>query len=137
MCIPATLPAAFLAFNQVFLSATPDHWCNVTELSNSGLSDRRIKNLAIPRVNMGVGRENFIVHEKCLQFDVNFTEVYINNSETWPKDPVNILELQKNWKKVPCKHGWIYDRSEYKDTLVTEVRLVFIFDFITYTYTKI
>ena len=66
MCIPATLPAAFLAFNQVFLSATPDHWCNVTELSNSGLSDRRIKNLAIPRVNMGVGREKYIVHEKCL-----------------------------------------------------------------------
>ena len=32
MCIPATLPAAFLAFNQVFLSATPTHWCRVKHL---------------------------------------------------------------------------------------------------------
>lgn len=32
MCIPATLPAAFLAFNQVFLSATPNHWCQVPSL---------------------------------------------------------------------------------------------------------
>ena len=32
MCIPATLPAAFLAFNQVFLSATPTHWCREPHL---------------------------------------------------------------------------------------------------------
>ena len=32
MCIPATLPAAFLAFNQVFLSATPSHWCKIDHL---------------------------------------------------------------------------------------------------------
>jgi hypothetical protein len=32
MCIPATLPAAFLAFNQVFLSATPTHWCRESHL---------------------------------------------------------------------------------------------------------
>ena len=32
MCVPATLPAAFLAFNQVFLSATPTHWCRIPYL---------------------------------------------------------------------------------------------------------
>ena len=32
MCIPAPLPAAFLAFNQVFLSATPTHWCKEPHL---------------------------------------------------------------------------------------------------------
>jgi len=30
MCVP-TMPAAFLAFNQVFLSAVPDHWCHVPD----------------------------------------------------------------------------------------------------------
>ena len=34
MCIPATLPAAFLAFNQVFLSATPTHWCKEPHLQS-------------------------------------------------------------------------------------------------------
>ena len=32
MCIPATIPPAFLAFNQVFLSATPTHWCREPHL---------------------------------------------------------------------------------------------------------
>ena len=43
MCIPATLPAAFLAFNQVFLSATPEHWCRVGALANTNLSLEQIK----------------------------------------------------------------------------------------------
>lgn len=29
LCVPATLPAAFLAFSQIFVSATPDHWCRL------------------------------------------------------------------------------------------------------------
>lgn len=43
MCIPATLPAAFLAFNQVFLSATPEHWCHVEPLVQANLSLDHIK----------------------------------------------------------------------------------------------
>ena len=36
MCVPATLPAAFLAFNQVFISGEPDHWCRVPEVLAQG-----------------------------------------------------------------------------------------------------
>ena len=38
LCIPATMPAAFIAFQQVFLVATPDHWCRVPQLSNLTLA---------------------------------------------------------------------------------------------------
>ena len=48
MCIPATLPAAFMAFNQVFLSAVPQHWCTVSSLLSTNLSVSEIKKLSIP-----------------------------------------------------------------------------------------
>ena len=109
MCIPACLPAAFLAFNQVFLSASPDHWCKVTELNKYNLPLTQVKNLSIP---YNYDKEEF---DKCSQYDVNFTEIYEVNGQVWPQtaDP--------RWNISSCKEGWEYDRSEYKDSLVTEV----------------
>ena len=110
MCIPACLPAAFLAFNQVFLSASPDHWCKVTELNKYNLPLSQVKNLSIP---YNYDKEEF---DKCKQYDVNFTEIYEVNGQVWPQtaDP--------HWNVSTCKEGWEYDHSEYKDSLVTEVR---------------
>ena len=75
-----------------------------------------IKRLAIPRVDLGAERADVVMYEKCVQYDVNFTEVFVKNGYKWPK------RADPSWSKSPCKHGWDYDHSEYKDTLVTEVR---------------
>lgn len=119
MCIPATLPAAFLSFGQVFLSAEPDHWCKVAALMEyreqyGNLSIRHIKRLSIPT------RENLPdVYEKCYVYDVNYTDLYVNNGWAWPDSP------DPTWKVSPCREGWVYDRREYKNTLVTEVCVAF------------
>ncbi len=110
MCIPATLPAAFLAFNQVFLSASPMHWCHIDELVSANLSVEHIKSLGIPYENPKHG-----IYDRCLQYDVNFTQIYEENGSKWP------TKADENWPKAPCKNGWDYDHSEYKDSLVTEV----------------
>ena len=55
------------------------------------------------------------MYEKCQQYDVNFTEYYYTHDSQFPSEP------DPTWKKVHCKEGWHYDRSEYDDTLVTEV----------------
>merc|ERR1719331_1395883 len=62
MCIPATLPAAFLAFNQVFLSATPSHWCKIDHLyqynnTHGNITLRNMLRMSIPRKDVGVGYE--------------------------------------------------------------------------------
>ena len=107
MCIPAAFPAAFLAFNQVFLSLTPDHWCRIPDLDN--LSDKTyLKHLAIP-VNPDGS------FDSCYQYDVNFTQVIIDNGYAWPKDP------NTTWPIKECQNGWDYDQSDFKNTLVTEV----------------
>ena len=117
MCIPATLPAAFLAFNQVFLSATPEHWCRVEVLANANLSLEQIKALSLPRKDLGKGREDLVVYENCIQYDIDFNRVFQENNQTWPS------KADPEWKTTQCKEGWDYDHSEYKDTLVTEVRI--------------
>ena len=116
MSIPATLPAAFLAFNQVFLSATPDHWCHVDQLVQSNLSLDHIKALSIPRIQLDKGQK-IPIYEKCTQYDVNFTAVFVENGQKWPE------KANPAWAKIPCQNGWDFDKSEFKDTLVTEVKL--------------
>lgn len=115
MCIP-TMPAAFLAFNQVFLSAEPRHWCHVSAfdaLAPNGTSDLSLaeqRRLSIPAVAGNPRR-----YDPCRQYDVNFTEVWYDNGMSWPEKP------GEDWNSTTCQEGWDYDRSEYKNTLVTEV----------------
>ncbi|XP_058789832.1 organic cation transporter 1-like [Phymastichus coffea] len=77
LCIPATLPAAFLAFSQVFVSASPEHWCRIPELDNLtgilGLEDR--KALSLPYRNKSDGKREY---SKCLMYDVNYTAIIEN-----------------------------------------------------------
>lgn len=47
VCLPACLPCGFCAFNQLFMTDTPDHWCKVPELQNVTEMNRKI--LSIPR----------------------------------------------------------------------------------------
>ena len=59
-----------------------------------------------------------VVYEHCVQYNVNFTKIFEENNHQWPSEP------DPDWPKKPCSEGWDYDHSEYKDTLVTEVRFI-------------
>uniref|UniRef100_A0ABD2WW67 Major facilitator superfamily (MFS) profile domain-containing protein n=1 Tax=Trichogramma kaykai TaxID=54128 RepID=A0ABD2WW67_9HYME len=79
LCIPATLPAAFLVFSQVFVSATPDHWCRIPELHKLrgilSLEDRKALSLPYSEKKLD-GR---LEYDKCTMYDVNYTEIV----ESW------------------------------------------------------
>ena len=101
----------------MFLSAEPDHWCKVPEVLDPGfnLTVDQIKALTIPRVDLGPGREDIVLYKRCKQFDVNFTELLEQHGGHWP------TEADPDWPVAKCKNGWVYDKSEYENTLVTEV----------------
>lgn len=49
ICLPACIPCGFCAFNQLFMTDTPDdYWCQVPELSEFNLTHEQIRELAIP-----------------------------------------------------------------------------------------
>ncbi|XP_063975588.1 organic cation transporter protein-like isoform X1 [Diachasmimorpha longicaudata] len=133
LCIPATLPAAFLAFSQVFVSASPEHWCRIPELENvtNLLSLQARKELSLPYEYKSDGRRQF---SRCYMYDVNYTAIleewlrHVNTevnatgslTTSLPSPPVS----NTDWPKTKCLHGWIYDKRDYDSTLVTELDLV-------------
>ncbi|KAK7872852.1 hypothetical protein R5R35_006723 [Gryllus longicercus] len=125
LCIPATIPAAFLAFTQVFVSAAPDHWCRVPQLDALGLAPELQRPLAIPQARAPDGRPAGF--EKCQVYDVNFTELL--GGAGWaaggaPQQLPPLPPANSSWAAVPCAYGWNYDNRDYDVTLVTKFNLV-------------
>lgn len=102
VCLPACFPCGFCAFNQLFMSETPQHWCRVPQLSNLSVEQRKI--LSIPKVNGSFA--------KCLRYReiVNFT------------DSENFTE----YSVETCLDGWEYDKSEVKSSIVIDVIQFFL-----------
>ncbi|XP_046415882.1 organic cation transporter 1-like [Neodiprion fabricii] len=131
LCIPATLPAAFLAFSQVFVSASPEHWCRIPELENSNLTLDQRKALSLPYTPKSDGRRSY---SRCYMYDVNYTaiieawlhqEAAANSSRTSSNGAPGLPPVgSTDWPISKCQHGWIYDRKDYDSTLVTELDLV-------------
>lgn len=92
-------------WTQVFLSATPDHWCAVDTLSNLTVEQR--KDLAIPKID---GK-----FSKCTMYQVDYTQELIDDLD-------DVIATNRSlWPTGPCLNGWEYDSTQYDSTLVTEV----------------
>lgn len=119
LCIPATIPAAFLAFNQVFLSATPGHWCQIPQLANLTIENR--KALAIPF--------DGTKYSSCTMYHVDYNQILPETilAGIWPANTsLSQPVVDSTWPVVNCLYGWEYDKTQYDATLVTEVSLFFI-----------
>ncbi|XP_030758429.1 carcinine transporter isoform X3 [Sitophilus oryzae] len=109
ICLPACFPCGFGAFNQLFMTDTPEHWCYVPELQNLTAEDR--KDLSIPRTNG--------TFSKCSKYAVNFTTVL---EEIWeyPSNSIN----RSLWKTEECRNGWEYNTSVVQSSIVIDFDLV-------------
>eukprot|EP00058_Branchiostoma_floridae_P004163 XP_002589651.1 hypothetical protein BRAFLDRAFT_284418 [Branchiostoma floridae] len=88
-----------------FLMATPEHHCRVNEPGSSGehrLSPESL-NHSIPLENLN-GRS---VYSSCL--------MYVQTNET---------KTGENRSTTSCTHGYVYDQSQYRSTIVTDHDLV-------------
>ncbi|GMR52886.1 hypothetical protein PMAYCL1PPCAC_23081, partial [Pristionchus mayeri] len=101
MCLPASLPSAFSAFNTPFVAGMPPHRCRVPE-----------------------GMEELIPEDEklrpCFQYNQTVVNWYRSNSTSVPFD---ILKRNDDVTLVPCQNGWVYDNTTYTDSIVTEFEL--------------
>lgn len=105
-------------FSQLFIAATPKHWCRIPELE-PWVRDytELVMNLSIPLTE----RE----YSQCEMYVRNYTDIVRYMEYRTPVD----LQRDRVWhigspsgsKSIHCQHGWHYDRSDYPTTVVTEV----------------
>uniref|UniRef100_A0A7I4XUY6 MFS domain-containing protein n=1 Tax=Haemonchus contortus TaxID=6289 RepID=A0A7I4XUY6_HAECO len=101
ICLPASLPSAFSAFNQPFVVGSPPHQCRLP----SGRDDLKPQDADMEL-------------SKCFQY--NQTQVDFYRSFT----SLPIQSYSDEISLVPCQSGWQFDNSTYTDSLVTEFNLV-------------
>lgn len=117
---PTVFPCAFQAYSQLFIAATPNHWCQVPELSTwSANYTDLVRELSIPKGRGSIGFQ----YDQCKIYRRNYTEIssrfleFIGN-----KSSTVGLSLETE----SCQHGWLYDTSLYPKTVVTEVGTFYV-----------
>ncbi|XP_022254186.1 carcinine transporter-like [Limulus polyphemus] len=119
--LPATVPLAWFALNQIFMLSVPDHWCYVPELSESNLSVQQQQMLIRP-IEIQFGLE---LPSQCRMYDLNYTSVLLDFLES-PYSNITFQNytLASDVPKKACQNGWAYDRTLYDSTASTHWDLV-------------
>ena len=100
----------FNNMNIVFTAATPEHWCSVPQMTSYNLTTEEIKDFTIPLEE----KDGEWKHSQCQMYDRNYSGL---------TDVDLILSGHGNDTPgvVDCQQEWVYDRSLYHSTIVTEV----------------
>lgn len=125
--MPAVLPCAFHAYSQLFIASMPNHWCRIPELEQwSSRMPNLVKNLSIPLMQ----RDGQMKYSQCQMYSRNYTDIVgflhttdtslINDNGEFYFEPLDYAAA--NFEIVDCKHGWVYDRTMFPNTVVMEVR---------------
>ncbi|XP_050433581.1 carcinine transporter [Adelges cooleyi] len=112
VCLPACIPCGFGAFNQLFMSDVPPHWCRVPELSNFTAEQRR----SIYQQSNATQVKN-----GCMRYAVNWTDLLKDSDRVG--DDLQML-VNQSWPIEKCLDGWEYDTSVVQSSIVIDFDLV-------------
>lgn len=99
---------------QVFVSASPEHWCRIPELENASyLSLEERKALSLPYTVKSDGRRQY---SKCFMYDVNYTAILDSWLQTAPSNESTSLGVE-----IDDTGGFVEDRDHDEDFAATSV----------------
>lgn len=116
--VPTVFPCAFQAYSQLFIAATPSHWCRTPDLDHwvDNYTDL-VRALSIPATIKDNGQ---VIYEQCKMYRLNYSEINDRFHEFIGGGFINTTGAPV----VSCKDGWTYDNTLYPSTVVSEVRVV-------------
>ncbi|XP_072019159.1 organic cation transporter protein-like [Amphiura filiformis] len=114
----AAIPTALHHLSQVFLAGQSDHWCAVPELdsincTDGGIIDDRLCQEAKRNATIPCTKSDCTEFAKCDRYDIS--ELYFS--------PGDIQDVNST-SSIACDAGWVYDRSMYHSSIISEFDLV-------------
>lgn len=122
LLIPASITSAFLVFSQLFITASPDHWCKIPYFNNSTgkilLMPEEQRKIAIPTINEK--------YDNCHMYSIYGLPRTNNETQTINDRPDTVGQPEQNLSGhiISCPEGWNYDKTSYESTLVTKFDIV-------------
>ncbi|CAL1268685.1 unnamed protein product [Larinioides sclopetarius] len=101
--IPSSIVIPWFSMSSIFLASIPDHWCYVSEVSNSNLSIGTQRQLISPPQD-----------HHCSMYDIDYASLM--ESKNYSIDP--------NWPVKECVNGWQFDKTNYDETSVSRWNMV-------------
>ncbi|XP_071819159.1 organic cation transporter protein-like [Apostichopus japonicus] len=118
ICI-MSLVAAMMAFVQVFIAGTNDHWCKVAQWEEEGCSQWNMTEVECSELKRSLSQPEFDNDDKrdsrCLTY--NFTGIDIETAYA-NRDDLMDLEI------IKCDDGWNFDTSLFPSTITEDWELV-------------
>ncbi|XP_035668644.1 organic cation transporter protein-like [Branchiostoma floridae] len=113
VCLPAVFNA-FQTMGIVFIAAEPDFSCRQPDVNFTGLNatDAEIRNITVPWEKKGDEWKQ----SQCSRYSYNFTA---SDLETTYQDFVSRYPVA-NRTKIQCDQGYVYDTSQFENTVVTQ-----------------
>ncbi|XP_070559976.1 organic cation transporter protein-like [Ptychodera flava] len=117
----ANIVVAMNLISTVFIQADTDHWCKVPDselwletcesLNISSNCVNTVRDLTIPKETLNDGCQASWKFSNCLRYENTALQAFNESS--------NNSTMTKH-----CDHGWEYDTSQYKSTVIQEFDLV-------------
>ncbi|XP_071818787.1 organic cation transporter protein-like isoform X2 [Apostichopus japonicus] len=111
-----TLFAPMNVVTQVFTAGETDHWCDVQVWNNCTACQGSELQCEALRQNLSIPINEEGVLDQCNQYDIETVD-----------DCSEVLS-QGVWNAsndiIPCDNGWVYDKSQYDSTIISDFDLV-------------
>ena len=110
-----------IALGHGFFAPATDHWCSVLPGQNCSSWPKFVDNCTEVKRSMFLPPPNDETskypYSNCEQWDL--PDGYVFD----PYVPLSDLD-NFTYSAVPCKHGWVYNTSQYATTVITDVGLL-------------
>ena len=94
----------------IFVGAKQDHWCDVPALTNLTIQQQRYVSIPMEEGGSGDG------YDQCRMYDFRYENFTHEQLVDW-----NRTIMIQNASIVPCTSGWVFDRTKFTSTIVSQV----------------